>query len=104
MMQDIRQERSLLPLAFQSRPPMTMNGTIRASQSPERGATTQIFVNGEGTQTHARTLADLLSELGYGDAKVATALNGDFVPARLRNKTPLQPGDRIEVVAPRQGG
>jgi sulfur carrier protein len=35
---------------------------------------------------------------------VATALNGDFVPAGLRAATPIRDGDRIEVVAPMQGG
>ena len=39
-----------------------------------------------------------------GEAKVATALNGEFVPARARAATPLKEGDRIEIVAPRQGG
>ena len=38
------------------------------------------------------------------DAVVATALNGAFVPKRLRAETPLREGDRIEIVAPRQGG
>jgi sulfur carrier protein len=83
---------------------MTMNGRPRPAHAPDRDTNPAIFVNGEGMQTRAQTLADLLSELGYGDAKVATALNGDFVPARMRNQTRLQPGDRIEVVAPRQGG
>ena len=36
--------------------------------------------------------------------KIATALNGRFVPAPARPGTPLTEGDRIEVVAPMQGG
>jgi thiamine biosynthesis protein ThiS len=33
-----------------------------------------------------------------------SAINGEFVPARAREATPLKDGDRIEIVAPRQGG
>ncbi|MEL6292092.1 MAG: sulfur carrier protein ThiS, partial [Pseudomonadota bacterium] len=54
--------------------------------------------------TGASTLADLLIELGYGDRKVATAINGDFVPEAVRETTGLVPNARIEIVAPRQGG
>ena len=45
-----------------------------------------------------------LEELGYGDSKVATALNEDFVPSAARAGTALSPGDRVEIVTPRQGG
>jgi thiamine biosynthesis protein ThiS len=31
-------------------------------------------------------------------------LNGHFVAARARETTPLAEGDRVEIVAPRQGG
>jgi sulfur carrier protein len=63
-----------------------------------------VVVNGEVRRTEAFTLADLLADLGYGDAKVATAVNGDFVPVRARTGTRLSEGDRVEIVAPRQGG
>ncbi|MDO5704201.1 MAG: sulfur carrier protein ThiS [Paracoccus sp. (in: a-proteobacteria)] len=62
-----------------------------------------ITLNGAAQQTGAATLADLLTEQGFGP-KVATARNGDFVPAALRDATPIAEGDRIEVVAPMQGG
>ena len=42
--------------------------------------------------------------LDLTEAKVATALNGEFVPARVREAIRLKDGDRIEIVAPRQGG
>jgi sulfur carrier protein len=64
----------------------------------------KITVNGEARQTEARTLAELCAALGYGDMKVATALNGEFVPRTHRASKPLRPDDRIEIVAPRQGG
>ncbi len=64
----------------------------------------KITINGEGAEVQAGTLSALLDELGYGDAKVATALNEDFVPATARAGATLSPGDRVEIVAPRQGG
>ena len=63
-----------------------------------------LLVNGESREIDAATLAQTLYALDYGEAKVATALNGEFVPARLREVTPVKDGDRIEILAPRQGG
>ncbi len=63
-----------------------------------------VVVNGEPRRVAAANLADALKALDYADAIVATALNGEFVPARKRAATPLGEGDRIEIVAPRQGG
>ncbi|GGB23491.1 sulfur carrier protein ThiS [Allosediminivita pacifica] len=64
----------------------------------------KITLNGTPTEVRAETLAAVLDELGYGEAKVATAVNENFVPAAARGQTTLSPGDRVEVVAPRQGG
>ena len=64
----------------------------------------QIEVNGEGRDVQGPTLADALAELGWAEARVATALNGDFVPKAVRAETALQHGDRLEVLAPMQGG
>ncbi len=63
-----------------------------------------VIVNGERQSTSATTLAGLLCEAGYGEDKVATARNGDFVSERRRASTPIADGDRIEIVSPRQGG
>jgi sulfur carrier protein len=63
-----------------------------------------LIVNGEEREVAAASLAEALKALDYGEAIVATALNDAFVPARRREATPLRPGDRIEIVAPRQGG
>ena len=63
-----------------------------------------LTVNGEPRELAATTLAEALTALDYADAVVATALNGDFVPKRKRAETPIVGGDRIEIVAPRQGG
>lgn len=64
----------------------------------------KIIVNGEPLATGADTLANLLTELDLQEARVATARNGDFVPAPARAETRLQAGDRIEIVSPRHGG
>ena len=68
------------------------------------GMQVRVIVNGEATVTAARTLAELISGLGFPEGAVATALNGDFVPKGTRAATELADGDRIEIVAPRQGG
>jgi sulfur carrier protein len=64
----------------------------------------KIVVNDCAHELDAATLAAALEALEYRDAVVATAVNGHFVPARLREATPLNEGDRVEIVAPRQGG
>jgi sulfur carrier protein len=61
-------------------------------------------VNGEAQETQKRTLAELCAALGYRDAKIATALNGSFIPAKRREDMLLRDDDRVEIVAPRQGG
>ena len=61
-----------------------------------------ILLNGAPWETRAASLAELLDEGGFG--RVATARNGEFVPAGLRANTPIHDGDRIEVLAPMQGG
>jgi sulfur carrier protein len=64
----------------------------------------RILVNGAWRETTAAELAAALDELGYGGAIVTTALNGEFVAAPARSGTPLADGDRVEVLAPMQGG
>jgi len=64
----------------------------------------KIIVNGEPLEVASLSLAETLVELGYEDAIVATALNGEFVSARSRSRAPIKEGDEVEIVAPRQGG
>ena len=64
----------------------------------------KLVVNGELQEVLAATLAEALQSLDFSEAKVATAVNGEFVPARAREATTLKDGDRIEIVAPQQGG
>jgi sulfur carrier protein len=68
------------------------------------GQRTRLVVNGEPVETSAHTLAELVAEQGFVEAAVATALNGDFVPRQSRGETKLAVDDKIEIVAPRQGG
>jgi sulfur carrier protein len=64
----------------------------------------KILVNGVWRDTAAAEVASALKELGYGESVVATALNGEFVPASSRSDALLAEGDRLEVLAPMQGG
>ncbi len=64
----------------------------------------KIFYNGDPREVQSTTLDSLLVELGLEGQAVATAVNGDFVPRSLRTQQSLNEEDRIEVVAPMQGG
>lgn len=64
----------------------------------------KILVNGDLREIRAADLSGALEELGYGGAVVATAVNGEFVPAAAREAARLADGDRVEVLAPMQGG
>lgn len=63
----------------------------------------KITLNGEPRSIAAPTLEALLSECGFS-GRVATAVNEAFIPAALRTTTRLSEGDRVEVLAPMQGG
>jgi sulfur carrier protein len=64
----------------------------------------KILVNGAWRETHCSELAAALDELGYRGSVVTTAVNGEFIAAALRARTELADGDRVEVLAPMQGG
>jgi sulfur carrier protein len=68
------------------------------------GRTLAITLNAQDLATSAATLEDLVAEQGHAGAKIATAVNGNFVPARMRATTKLQAGDRVEILSARQGG
>ncbi len=63
-----------------------------------------LIVNGERVDSSATMLTELITELGYDTAPVATAVNGGFVSLAARGSVHLAAEDRIEIVAPRQGG
>ena len=64
----------------------------------------RIFLNDDAHDIEPGSLAAALESLGFSGRKIATAVNGRFVAATARPKTALTEGDRVEVVAPMQGG
>lgn len=64
----------------------------------------RIIVNGDAREVTAKTLENIMEELGYRGSVVATAVNGWFIAASTRAAKILSEGDRLEVVAPMQGG
>lgn len=64
----------------------------------------RIMVNGDAREVTAETLEAIMEELGYRGSVVATAVNGWFIAASARAARILCDGDRLEVVAPMQGG
>ena len=64
----------------------------------------KLIVNGEPREVRAQTLADLVSELGYTEVPVATAVNLSVVRKKDRESTRLLDGDKVEVLVPMQGG
>ncbi|MGA7537610.1 MAG: sulfur carrier protein ThiS [Steroidobacteraceae bacterium] len=64
----------------------------------------RILVNGDSREVCSADLSAALEELGYRGAVIATALNGEFVPAGTRQAARLSEGDELEVLAPMQGG
>ena len=63
----------------------------------------KITINGNSQVIQANNLEDLLLEIKY-QGKLATALNENFIPLSERKKTILKDGDRVEIVAPMEGG
>lgn len=64
----------------------------------------RLIINGESREVDAGTLAGLLAELDYEGGWLATALNGEVVPAREREACRIADGDRIEILSPMKGG
>lgn len=62
-----------------------------------------IILNGEHRKLRGPTVSDVLDEIGLTQARVAVALNGEFLPAGLR-MTKLDDGDRLEILSSMQGG
>lgn len=67
--------------------------------------TIEISLNGEPrTVGGGTTVADLLTELGRHPQAVAVEKNGDILPRARYGESPLEPGDRLEIVGFVQGG
>ena len=64
----------------------------------------KLLVNGDWREIQGGDLAQALAEPGYADRIVSTAVNGEFVAVGARTSAHLAEGDRVEVLAPMQGG
>ena len=64
----------------------------------------RVTVNGEQRDITASHVDALLSELEYEGTHFAIALNYDVLPRSSWSTTPLNSGDEIEIISPRQGG
>ena len=64
----------------------------------------RVTVNGEQREIASRSVEALLGELEYEGTHFAIAVNYDVLPRSQWAQTPLQAGDEIEIITPRQGG
>ncbi|MEP2530746.1 sulfur carrier protein ThiS [Shimia sp.] len=64
----------------------------------------KIIVNAVPHEVTSRIMSVALSELGFTSNAMATALNGRFIPNMARETTALTEGDKLEILAPMQGG
>ena len=64
----------------------------------------RVTVNGEQREINALRVDALLSELEYEGTHFAIALNFDVLPKSRWAETPINNGDEIEIITPRQGG
>jgi sulfur carrier protein len=65
---------------------LTVNGTLRTFDRP------------------VRTVADLVHELTLGGKRIAIERNGEIVPRSRYAQTPVEAGDRLEIVGAVGGG
>lgn len=64
-----------------------------------------ISLNNEPCQMAAATLlSDAIVQWGFGETKVAVAINGEFVPRSTYSQRQLCDGDQIDIVKPVGGG
>ena len=65
----------------------------------------RLVVNGTEEELDSTvTVREFLVHRGHDPRGVAVAINEEFLPRNLFQQTCLQDGDRLEVVAPMQGG
>ena len=64
----------------------------------------RVTVNGEPREINSSRVDALLSELEYEGTHFAIAVNYDVLPKSRWAETPINNGDEIEIITPRQGG
>jgi sulfur carrier protein len=62
------------------------------------------MLNGQTQAFEGSTLVDVLKIFDFEGKVVATAVNDTFIPVGMRASCLIKDGDRIEVLAPMQGG
>lgn len=69
------------------------------------GTNMRITINGESqTLEQTTTIGSLLEQKGYNGKLVAVALNGEFLSKTYYDSTTIKENDKVEIVAPMQGG
>jgi sulfur carrier protein len=64
-----------------------------------------ISLNNEPHQIAVGTLlSNAINQWGFGETKIAVAINGEFVPRSTYNERELRDGDQIDIVKPVGGG
>ncbi|RYY76104.1 MAG: sulfur carrier protein ThiS [Gammaproteobacteria bacterium] len=64
-----------------------------------------ISLNNEPKQIAENTLlSDALMQWGFGETKIAVAINGEFVPRSTYNERQLCNRDQVDIVKPVGGG
>ncbi len=64
-----------------------------------------ITVNGEALEVvEATTVDQLMNQLDYDSARVAVAVNLEFVPRSAYKRTKLKESDQLEIVTAVSGG
>lgn len=64
----------------------------------------ELLVNGERRIVQAQTVEELLREIGIGELRCATMLNGRIVKRDQRAVTTLSPNDQVDVISMVGGG
>lgn len=64
----------------------------------------KLTLNGQPHDTDARTVRELIDQLGYSQQAVAVEVNRELVPRKQHETTELHDGDAIELVTLVGGG
>ena len=64
-----------------------------------------LMINGQARDLAGTpTITDVLAQMGHARGTVSVAINETFVPRSLYDEATLDEGDRVDIVAPQQGG
>jgi sulfur carrier protein len=64
-----------------------------------------ISLNNETKTLESKTqLSEALTQWGFGEKKIAVAINGEFVPRSTYEQREILTGDKIDIVTPVGGG